>query len=260
MANMTNERQFLIIEIIRAHGSLSFEDLATHLGVAPQTAHRLAHRLCEQGLLRAIPGGVALAEQNLAYENRKSLNLPAKRRIARAVAAIIADGASVMIGSGTTPECVALALAQRTSLRIITGSLNAAAAFARNPSIEIAIASGTLRPYDRDIIGESAVRFFGCYKADYGVFGVGGIDEDGSLRDFQDGERQARLAIAANCRTTMLVADASKFGRSATVRGGHFGDCHHIFTDQLPPADFRELVGRYAGELHIADERDGRPA
>jgi len=136
--------------------------------------------------------------------------------------------------------------------QVITNNLNVAAAFARNPEVEITMAGGTLRPFDRDIIGDTAVRFFSSFKADIGIFGVGGIDDDGALLDFYIGEVQARQAIAANCRTSLLVADISKFGRNATVRGGHLNDCHHLFIDQPVPADFRHLAEQYADRVHSA--------
>ncbi|CAN5289853.1 DeoR family transcriptional regulator [soil metagenome] len=258
MLKMTNRRQNQILEIVRDKGFASIEHLAVHFDVTQQTARRIVNQLCDQGLLRRIHGGVGLpvSNQNLAYESRQGLNFEAKRRIAQAVSDFIPDDASIMIGLGTTPEYVALALANRKNLRVITNSLNAASAFARNPDVEITLAGGTLRPLDRDIIGDSAVRFFSRFKADIGVFGVGGIDEDGTLLDFYSGEVQARQAIAANCRTALLVADASKFGRNATVRGGHISDCHHFFTEKPVPAGFHRATEHYAGKLHITG--DGR--
>lgn len=253
---MTNSRQALILEIVREKGTASIEYLAEHFAVTQQTIRRIVNQLCEQGLLRRIHGGVGLpvSNQNLTYQSRQELNLEAKQRIARAVANFIPDGASVMIGLGTTPEHIALALAGRSGLRVITNSLNAATAFARNAEIEITIAGGMLRTFDRDIIGDTAVQFFSRFKADFGIFGVGGIDEDGSLLDFHDGEVQARQAIAANCRTTVLAADATKFGRNAMVRGGHIGDCQQIFIDQRPPAKFHPIMNRYADRMTLADE------
>ena len=258
MLNMTNRRQSEILEIVRDKGFASIEHLAVHFNVSQQTARRVVNQLCEQGLLRRIHGGVGLpvSNQNLAYESRQGLNFEAKRRIAQAVSDFIPDGASIMIGLGTTPEYVALALASRKNLRVITNSLNAAAAFARNPDAEITIAGGTLRPMDRDIIGDAAAGFFSRFKADVGVFGVGGIDEDGTLLDFHSGEVQARQAIAANCRTALLVSDSSKFGRNATVRGGHINDCHHFFTEKPIPAGFHHATEHYTGKLHITG--DGR--
>jgi DeoR family transcriptional regulator, glycerol-3-phosphate regulon repressor len=261
-SDMTDNRQTQILEIVRDKGFASIEGLAGNFAVSQQTVRRLVNELCEQGLLRRLHGGVGLppfSNQNVAYQSRQELNRDAKQRIARAVANFIPDGASLMIGLGTTPEHVALALAGRSNLRVITNSLYAAAAFAHNPDIEITIAGGMLRPLDRDIVGEAAVQFFSRFKADFGIFGVGGLDEDGGLLDFHDGEVQARGAISANCRTTVLVADVSKFGRSATVRGGHLADSHCIVIDQPLPATFRHLTLQYPDKFRIADETPARP-
>lgn len=249
-----DERQALILELVRERGFAAIEALADRFAVTPQTIRRAANRLCEQGLLRRVHGGIALPApaQNLAYEGRQVLNLAAKQRIARAAAAFLPDRASLFIGLGTTPEQVALALADRRDLHVITNSLNVAAALARNPAIEITIAGGTLRPRDRDVIGDGAAAFFARFKADFGIFGVGGIDEEGTLLDFQLGEVEARLAMQANCRTAVLVADASKFGRNATARGGRLGDIDHLFTDSAVPPAYAGMVAESGVALHVA--------
>lgn len=255
---MTDQRQTQILDMVREKGSISIEELAANLTVSQTTVRRTVNELCEQGLLRRLHGGVALppiSNQNLAYQNRQSLNHEAKQRIARAVANFIPDGASLMIGLGTTAEHVALALAGHSNLRVMTNCFNAAAPFVQNPSVEITMSGGTLRPFDRDVIGDTAVQFFSRFKADYGIFGVAGIDEDGSLLDFADSEVQVAKAIAANSRTTILVADVSKFGRNATVRGRHLDDCEHIFIDQRPTeAKFQKLIAQYDDRITVANE------
>jgi DeoR family transcriptional regulator, glycerol-3-phosphate regulon repressor len=256
MFTTVTKRQVRILEIVREHGFASIEHLAGHFEVTQQTVRRVVNQLCDQGLLRRIHGGVGVPvqNQNLAYGSRQGLNPDAKRRIAHAVSNFIPDGASLMIGLGTTPEYVAQALSNRQDLRVITNNLNVAAAFARNPDVEITIAGGTLRPLDRDIVGDAAVRFFSGFKADFGIFGVGGVDQDGALLDFHSDEFKARQAIVANCRIALLVADVSKFGRNATVRGGHLGECHHFFTDKPLPAGFRSIAEQYADRIHTADD------
>ncbi len=262
----TDDRQAWILELVREEGFASIEHLATHFAVTQQTIRRVVNGLCDQGLLRRIHGGISLPvqNQNLAYQSRQGLNLNAKRRIARAVAQFIPDNASLMIGLGTTPEYVALALAHplehplahRKNLRVMTNSLSVATAFAHNPDVEITFTGGTLRPRDRDIIGEAAVSFFSKFKADFGIFGVGGIDHDGTLLDFYLGEVEARQAIAANSRSMLLVADHSKFGRNATVRGGDLDEIHHFFTDEPIPPSFRMATGQRAGTVHVAGPAD----
>src|SRR5689334_6099599 len=202
MARSTDDRQGRILAIVREKNFASIEQLAAHFEVTHQTVRRIVNHLCDQGQLRRLHGGVGLpVNQNIAYQSRQTLNLDAKQRIARAVSEIIPDGASLMIGLGTTLECIAIALSGRTDLRVMTNSLNVASAFAGNPGVEITLVGGTLRARDRDVIGEPAVAFFSRFKADFGIFGVGGIDEDGTLLDFYPGEVEARQAIERNCRT-----------------------------------------------------------
>ena len=255
MSRIVDQRPSQILTMVREREFASIEHLAAHFDVTQQTIRRIVNRLCDEGRLRRLHGGVGLPVlgQNIAYQNRQALNLAAKQRIARAVSEIIPDGASVMIGLGTTLECIALALSDRLDLRVITNSLNVASALARNPGVEINIAGGTLRARDRDIIGDSAAAFFSRFKADFGVFGVGGIDDDGGLLDFHQGEVEARQAIVENCRTAVLVADVSKFGRNATVRGGHLDDCDLFYTDAPVPMAFRALTERAPAKIHAVD-------
>ena len=84
-------------------------------------------------------------------------------------------------------------------------------------------------------------------------------DLDGTLLDFHGDEVQARQSIVANARIAVLVADTTKFGRNATVRGGHLDDCHHLFTDgPLPPA-FAPIATNYADRIHAGSNARAEP-
>ena len=48
----------------------------------------------------------------------------------------------------------------------------------------IILPGGELRLPDRDILGEDVLDFFSRYRAEFGIFGVAGVSEDGSLLDF----------------------------------------------------------------------------
>lgn len=258
----SDERQEEILDLVRDRGFASIEMLAERFGVTPQTIRRSVNSLCEMALLRRVHGGVSLLHptQNIVYENRQVLRPDEKRLIGRRVAEFIPDGASLLIGLGTTPEFVAHALSKRKDLRVFTNSLNVAAALARNPDIEITMAGGTYRRHDRDIIGDAAAAFFMRFKADFAVFGVGGIDHDGTFLDFNEGEMEARKAMVASCRTAILAADISKYGRAAPVRGGHLGDVDHLFCDAPLPVDMAALVETYGVTAHVAQQRPVKAA
>jgi DeoR family glycerol-3-phosphate regulon repressor len=256
----SNERDSRLLDHVRSAGFVSIEDLSQSFGLTPQTIRRVVNRLSEEGRLKRSHGGVQpLPEnRNLEYRARQVLHLQEKTQIARHVARFVPDGASLFIGLGTTPECVAVALARHRDLRVFTNSLNVAAALAANPQIEIAIAGGALRRRDRDVIGAAAVAFFGRYKVDLAIFGVGGVDEDGGLLDFDEGEVEARQAMVEGSRTAILVADHSKFGRSVPVRGGTMGEVDHLFTDRPPSAAFLPAI--LDGKVTIHDRLGEEPS
>lgn len=249
-------REQQILDLVRDRGGIDIDALAHHFGVTPQTIRRGVNRLSELGLLRRLHGGATLppASTNLPYVTRQVQHLESKRRIAAAVAAHIEDGASVSIGLGTTPHEVALALRGHRGLHVVTNSMHVVFALAAQPTLAIVVAGGVLRPADLDVVGDAAVRCFAGFKTDYAVFGVGGIDADGTLLDFDCDEVAAREAMRLNCRQSLLVADVSKFGRAAMARGGRLDDMDHLFTDALPGAPYRKMLRDRKPQVHLAGE------
>lgn len=243
-----------ILDLVRGRGLVDISELAGQFGVTPQTIRRGVNQLSELGLLRRVHGGVTLPAHsaNLPYEARQVQRLDGKRRIAAAVAALIPHGASVSIGLGTTPHQVALALRAHKKLRVVTNSLRVVFALSGSEGLEIAVAGGFLRTADLDVVGDAAVRCFAGFKTDYAVFGVGGIDEDGTLLDFDPAEVAAREAMRLNCRQSLLVADASKFGRTAMARGGQLADMDHLFIDERPATPFRALLKLARPQVHLS--------
>lgn len=242
------DRARAIVERVRGDGFQAIEALAHQFGVTPQTIRRDVNLLCDRGLLRRRHGGVELPPEgeNLAYPARQVLNIDPKRRIAQLVAREVPDGASLFFGIGTTPEQCALALVDHAGLRVMTNNLNVALAFSRSTSCEITVAGGRLRNLDRDVVAGEAHGFFGHFAADIGIYGVGGVAEDGTLLDFSTDEVTMRSALAAHCRQRFLVLDHSKFGRGGTVRGGHITEASAVFTDRPVPETIALLL-REAG-------------
>ncbi|MBT9455600.1 MAG: DeoR/GlpR transcriptional regulator [Burkholderiaceae bacterium] len=244
-----------ILGLVGEQGFQSIDMLAERFGVSTQTIRRDVNTLCERGLCRRRHGGVdVLPEnvQNVAYTARRILHREAKQAIARCVAQAVPEGASLFFGIGTTPEECAAALHQRQALRVMTNNLNVVAALRRNPGCELVMAGGRLRNTDNDVVAGEAHEFFSRYAADIGIYGVGGVAEDGSLLDFSQDEVRMRSELAKHCRQRYLVLDHSKFGRSATVRGGHITEAHRVFTDRPVPAPIAAMLLDAGVQLVVA--------
>ncbi|WP_302142024.1 DeoR/GlpR family transcriptional regulator [Halomonas alkalicola] len=250
------QRHEAIVELVRREGYASIEQLTDHFSVTPQTIRRDLNALASDGLLRRVHGGAGLESStvNTAYATRKTLNLEAKRRIAALLASKIPDSSSLFINIGTSNEVIAEALLEHhRELEVITNNLNVAAILQHKEDFNVIIAGGQVRSRDGGIIGEATIDFINQFKVDYGIIGISGIDEDGSLLEFDYQEVRVAQAIIQNSRQVYLAADHSKFRRNPSVRQGNITQIHALFTDRRPPQSICQLMESHDVALHIAD-------
>ena len=246
-------RQQKTLELVRERGYISIEELAQYFDVTPQTIRRDINQLADEGLLRRYHGGAAhdSSVENTEYTMRVGYMLEEKLRIAETVAAAVPDHASLFINIGTTTESIAHALLNHTGLKIITNNLNVAKILSTKEDFEVLIASGRVRP-DGGVIGQATADFFKQFKADYALIGISGIDEDGTLLDFDFQEVCVSQEILSSARQVFLAADSSKFGRNAMIRLGSLKQVDSIFTDQQPNEQYLKTIHDLGVNLVVA--------
>jgi DeoR family transcriptional regulator, glycerol-3-phosphate regulon repressor len=232
-----------IVQLAKDSGRVLVDDLAFRFDVSPQTIRKDLNELCDKRLLARIHGGAVIPSgiENMEYEARRRIAAEEKQSIGRAAAALIPDNASLFINIGTTTEAVSEALGDHKGLMVITNNINVANRMRVQPSIEVVIAGGVVRGSDGGVVGEAAVDFFRQFKADYAVIGASAIDEDGALLDFDFREVKVAQAIIANARHVILVADSTKFERTAPVRIAHLSQVSSFVTDRCPSGEIRRV-------------------
>ncbi|MBS3647085.1 DeoR/GlpR transcriptional regulator [Pseudaminobacter sp. 19-2017] len=242
-----------IMQMAKEHGRVLVDDLAGHFGVTPQTIRKDLNDLCEQRLLSRIHGGALFPSgiANLEYEARRKIAATEKEAIGRAAARMVPDNASLFINIGTTTEEVGRALLDHTGLMVITNNINVANRMRVYPGIEVVIAGGIVRGSDGGVVGEAAVDFIKQFKVDYAVIGASAIDEDGALLDFDFREVKVAQAIIANARHVILVADSTKFERTAPVRIGHLSQVNSFITDRCDIPAIRRVCEE--GEVQLIE-------
>ncbi|WMS42367.1 DeoR/GlpR family DNA-binding transcription regulator [Acuticoccus sp. MNP-M23] len=235
-------RQDAIVALTRENGRVTVDELSAHFDVTPQTIRRDLNELAARRVLQRVHGGAVFATgvANLEYEKRRQLAATEKAAIGEAAASLIPEGASLFINIGSTTEAVADALQSRRALMVITNNINVANRLRLQPQIEVVIAGGVVRGSDGGIVGEAASDFIRQFKVDYAVIGTSAIDADGALLDYDFREVRVAQAIIENARHVILVADATKFDRTAPVRIAHLSQVHTFVTDHCTPA-FRSV-------------------
>jgi len=212
-------RQQKIIEWLNEHGSLLTDDLANKFEVTSQTIRRDINALCESGLARKQHGGVTLppAQDNLSISKRAVTNTYVKQKISTAALQEVQPGNTMFLGYGSTVAQFSKSLPQNISLTVITNNLDAVSYLTHFPNIDVWVAGGRLRHQHRDVCGVHAQNFFDAFRVDITVLGVGGISSQGELLEFQFDEGELTKTMLKNSRKSVLLADASKYLRNASV-------------------------------------------
>ena len=255
MASKKIRRRDLILEVLQERGGVSVGSLAEMLGVSMQTIRRDLDILCENQELRRTHGRIELSPEllNTPFDQRADTNRAGKRSIADLVASMIPNGSTIFLSIGSTPLEVARSLVCREELTVITNNLGAAMALSEEVSNRIILPGGEVRLPDRDFIGEGSVEFFARFRAEFAIFGVAGVAEDGGLLDFHPAEVRARQRMQSNAQTSILVLDRSKFGRIAPALGGNLTDLDRVIVDRPPEAQFLGLVEPLEGRLDYSE-------
>ncbi|WP_413285922.1 DeoR/GlpR family DNA-binding transcription regulator [Vibrio sp. MA40-2] len=229
------DRQAEILSYLKQHNDVQIDELSVMFSVTTQTIRRDVNVLCEQGLARRVHGGLSLPANltNTTYQFRREVESDIKAAIARQVAQQIPEGSTIIMGIGTSVTYVAEFLINVKALRVITNNLQVARIFEKNPNVEVYLCGGLMRCEHQDVVGHSVLKFFGDFEADIGIVGCGSITPDFFAMEHEPQEADITKAILANSRQSWLLADASKWGRFASVKVADLTSFSRIYTNKV---------------------------
>lgn len=235
-----------ILDLVRQTGSVTVDALAAEFGVSPQTIRKDLNHLSRGAMLSRVHGGAVTTSgvDNLDHGVRRAVASDAKQAIGLAAAALIPDGASLFLNIGTTVEAVARALTGHRHLLVITNNLNVVDILGATPTVEIITAGGRVRAADRAVVGALAMDFIRGFKVDFAIIGASGLDDEGTLLDFDVDEVRVSQTIIAQSRTVILTADATKFRRAAPIRIAELESIDYLVTDRLDDPAIRAAAER----------------
>ncbi len=248
-------RQTEILERVRQQGFVAIDQLAKAFRVSEQTVRRDIKQLERRGLVARYHGGAGLprALSVMDYGGRRSRCPAEKRVIGGLVAAQIPERATIFIDIGTTMEAVAEALLGHQSLTVVTNHLTVASMLSRRGSFQVILAGGLLRHNDHATTGEATREFLERFRVGYGIFGIGSIDTEGELLDYDYRDIGVSKAAMGISRRKFVALDHSKFGSDAAIRVGHASEIDAVFTDRRPPEPFAGMLAREGVTLHVPE-------
>jgi len=212
------ERRAALLASLQSAGRVEVSEAARRFGTAEMTIRRDLDALVAQGAARRVRGGAVsllLRAEEPPFSVRSVVAGDSKRRIGRVAADLLADGESVVLDSGTTALEVARCLAGRR-VTVMPLSLHAAAVLAQFDGLRLLMAGGEVRPGELSLVGPLATASLAALRFDTAIVSCCGLAE-GRVTAHDLGDAEVKRAMRASASRTVLVADSSKFARSATA-------------------------------------------
>ncbi|MFE2995747.1 DeoR/GlpR family DNA-binding transcription regulator [Nocardia sp. NPDC059246] len=243
---LASSRRREILGRLITDGYAGAKELAQELGVDTSTIRRDLDMLERDGQIQRTHGGarpVPGVTADLPYSQKRGVRLSEKAAIARVAAARIEDGDTVILDSGSTTYEVAVALRHREELTVITNDLHIAEYVAGLNRFRLLVAGGEVLGTVYTLVGDRTVEFLSDYAADWTVLGADAVDVRSGITNTNTLEVPVKRAMVAAARSTIVVADSSKFGHRALAKVAGLDEVDLLVTDAALDAAAWESFG-----------------
>lgn len=248
-------RHKAILSAVEVQGTVRVAELAKQLDVTEMTIRRDLGYLERQGLLKRVHGG-GISARGRNYEPtlqfRQSEHIAEKQLIARTAADLIKDGDFIALDVGSTTYELARCLVGRHNLTVITPSLQIANILSNQPGLQLILPGGIVRPGETSMIGQLSHRAFEMFHVDRLFLGVGGIDLQAGLTEYNWDDTLVKHAMLKTAKQVIALIDSSKFERIATVKIALLESLDVLVTDQEPPVMLAEALYKAGVEVIVA--------
>ena len=216
-ADMPEQRQRRIAELVRESGSVTVAGLETEFGVSPATARRDLGVLERQGKVRRTHGGAVMpgfTQHEDSFQQRLGEAVESKKRLARAASALLEVDETVFIDSSTTAYYAARrVLAGTSGVTCLTNLVPVMNLFSTvDPSGASMVGlGGIFRALTLSFVGPCTIRTIESYMANRAFISVKGITAEGYLTDINPLEAEVKRAMIRQSERPVLLVDGRKF-------------------------------------------------
>jgi len=257
------ERWQVIRALLRERSLVRIADACRATGASEASIRRDFARLAEQGFatrvhggLEAIPGtaggqGDVLSLATRAFDVSQTLNVEAKRAIAKAAVALCADGDTIIVNGGTTTFQMGEFLRERR-LKVLTNSYPLAEVLIHGGVCRVALPGGEVyreqgmivSPFDEDAIQHySAAKMF-MSAVSIGPLGV--IEGDPLLA-------RAESKLLKRADKLVVLADSSKFVSRGSLVVCPLSRISTLITDTSAPPSALDMLREAGVEVRLVE-------
>ena len=234
----TVDRRAFILKKLEEDEQVNVSELSRKFGVSEVTIRKdLSHFEKKNILIRSRGGAMkqSLVNVDLSIYDRRKKNMKVKEAIGKAAAAMINDGETILLDTGTTIMELAKHLPKKIDITVITNSVDITFRLAGYPNIRVLMTGGILRRNSLAVVGEIAAESLRNYYCDKYFLSADGVDiEKGMMTTNIEEASLARINIRNSGKVFALI-DSSKFHSNGITSIAPLTEVDTLVTDKGIP-------------------------
>jgi DeoR/GlpR family transcriptional regulator of sugar metabolism len=251
-----------LIELLNEKGSVKVSELCEMFRVTEKTIRKDLENLEQRGILKRVHGGAVLIENAtsmLPIFKRRVRQQQEKTEIAAEASSLIEDGHIILLDAGSTTLEVAK-LIQNRSLTAVTNDTQISSILAECGNIDLFVLGGYRRKGTYTIVGQSAINMLNELNIDIAFLGCTGIDLDRGLSIFHREEAELKKRMIRAAKRTVLLADHTKFERTALITFAKLEDIDVLVTDSRTSESVLEkIIGKGVQVIRARPSEESAP-
>ena len=227
-------RRMKMLAWFQEEGSARVRDRAEAFSVSEVTIRQDLERLEAEGHIVREHGGAYLKsvpQQVRAMALHHLINMDAKRRIGKAAAALVEDGETIILESGSTTTEVAMNLVDREHLTVVTNALNIALILGAIPTCTVHMPGGQFKAPTLSLSGERSADYFKGLFAQKLFLATAAVSFEAGLTFPAIADITVKRAMIETASRVYLLADSSKIGKTSFSSLGGIDNIHVLITD-----------------------------
>ncbi len=231
------ERRNEILEKLQREKRVVVSELSQYYGVSEETIRRDLEKLEKDGLVIKSYGGAVLNEHSifdLPFNIRKNQMIVEKQRIAGLISEFVRDGEAIMLDASSTAVYIARGLREKKKLTVITNSVEIIIELFDVPEWNVISTGGVSRERSFALVGPKTNQIISCYHVDKAFISCKGLTIENGLTDSDEQDADSKRAMLKAAKERILVADSSKFGKSAFTKITGLDEIDKVITEKKP--------------------------
>lgn len=240
---LAKERQNEIVELLNSTGSAKIGELAERFDVTKETIRRDLTHLQDIGAIERSHGGAILTSnfKPIPIEARTRENSTIKLALCEKALDLIPEQGVIYLDAGSTMQCMAQLLSQRSGYTIVTNSINTTY-FLNNGNNVTILTGGQLNPNNMSTEGFQTTNFINSIKVDIAFLGTSGFEQHNGPAVSEFTDAQIKQAIIPQSKAIVVISDSSKAHICSLVQYANWKDIDYFITDEdLPTAVYKTL-------------------